>query len=185
MLPVDRNITFELESADVIHSFWIPAMGQSRTSSRESRTSIIVTPTRTGIFPLVCTELCGLGHATMRSVVRVGGAGGVRQVGRGAEGRLGGRRRRRGGLRLRGLRWLPRVRPGWVERRDRPQPRRPRAAAARLPGRSEADFVRDSIVDPDKEIAPDYAAGVTPGNFGESLSDEEIDALVTYLTEAK
>ena len=30
VLPVDRNITFELESADVIHSFWIPAMGQKQ-----------------------------------------------------------------------------------------------------------------------------------------------------------
>src|SRR4029078_4341393 len=34
-------------------------------------TSIVITPTRTGRFPLVCVELCGLGHATMRSPVTV------------------------------------------------------------------------------------------------------------------
>ena len=31
----------------------------------------MITPNRTGEFSLVCTELCGLGHATMRSGVRV------------------------------------------------------------------------------------------------------------------
>ena len=32
---------------------------------------IVITPTRTGSFTLICTELCGLGHATMRAPVRV------------------------------------------------------------------------------------------------------------------
>ena len=44
--------------------------------------------------------------------------------------------------------------------------------------------MKESIVDPNKVIAPGFAAGVMPGNFGESLSAEEIDALVAYLTEA-
>jgi len=30
-----------------------------------------VTPTRTGEFTVVCAELCGLGHATMRAKARV------------------------------------------------------------------------------------------------------------------
>ena len=71
VLPVDRNITFEMKSADVIHSFWIPAMGQKQDLVPGIDTSIVITPTRTGTFTLVCTELCGLGHATMRVRVRV------------------------------------------------------------------------------------------------------------------
>ena len=71
VMPVNRNITFELQSADVIHSFWIPAMGQKQDVVPGIDTSIVITPTRTGRFPLVCTELCGLGHATMRSPVTV------------------------------------------------------------------------------------------------------------------
>ena len=31
----------------------------------------LVTPTRTGEFAVVCAELCGLGHATMRAKARV------------------------------------------------------------------------------------------------------------------
>jgi cytochrome c oxidase subunit 2 len=34
-------------------------------------TTILVTPTRLGEFAVVCTELCGLGHATMRAKARV------------------------------------------------------------------------------------------------------------------
>jgi cytochrome c oxidase subunit 2 len=34
-------------------------------------TRIKFTPTRTGTFELVCTELCGLGHYKMRGEVRV------------------------------------------------------------------------------------------------------------------
>ena len=78
-----------MESADVIHSFWIPDMGQKQDLVPGIKTSIIVTPTRTGVFSLVCTELCGVGHATMRATVRVVSQG-VRGVGEGAE-----RRRRR------------------------------------------------------------------------------------------
>ena len=71
VMPVNRNITFKLQSADVIHSFWIPAMGQKQDVVPGIDTSIVITPTRTGRFPLVCAELCGLGHATMRSPVTV------------------------------------------------------------------------------------------------------------------
>ena len=33
--------------------------------------SLVVTPTRTGTYPVICTELCGLGHAVMRSHVDI------------------------------------------------------------------------------------------------------------------
>ena len=38
VMPVDRNITFELQSADVIHSFWIPADGPEAGSSSPAST---------------------------------------------------------------------------------------------------------------------------------------------------
>ena len=51
-----------------------------------------------------------------------------------------------------------------------------------LPGQSE-EFVRESIVDPDAQIAEGYQPGVMPSNFGDTLSDEQLDALVKYLLE--
>ena len=45
--------------------------------------------------------------------------------------------------------------------------------------------MKESIVNPNKVVVKGYAPGVMPGSFGDSLSVQEIDALVTYLTAAK
>ena len=71
VLPVDREARFTMESVDVIHSFWVPNFGQKMDAVPGIETSILVTPTRTGEFAVVCAELCGLGHATMRAKARV------------------------------------------------------------------------------------------------------------------
>jgi cytochrome c oxidase subunit II len=71
VLPVGRETKFTMEAVDVIHSFWVPNFGQKMDAVPGIETSILVTPTRTGDFAVVCTELCGLGHATMRAKARV------------------------------------------------------------------------------------------------------------------
>ena len=45
-----------------------------------------------------------------------------------------------------------------------------------------ADYVRQSIVDPNAVVAAGYQPGVMPPNFGDTLSPEELDALVAYLS---
>ena len=71
VLPVDRGVQLEMTSADVIHSFWIPAMGQKQDLVPGITTHLVITPSRLGSFTVICTELCGLGHATMRAPARV------------------------------------------------------------------------------------------------------------------
>jgi cytochrome c oxidase subunit 2 len=71
VLPVGRQAQFTMRSLDVIHSFWVPEFGQKMDAVPGIVTTINVTPTRTGEFPVVCAELCGLGHATMRAKARV------------------------------------------------------------------------------------------------------------------
>ena len=71
VLPVKREARFTMEAVDVIHSFWVPNFGQKMDAVPGIETSILVTPTRTGEFEVVCAELCGLGHATMRAKARV------------------------------------------------------------------------------------------------------------------
>jgi cytochrome c oxidase subunit 2 len=71
VLPVGRAARFTMRSVDVIHSFWVPNFGQKMDAVPGIETEIVVTPKRTGEFPVVCTELCGLGHATMRARARV------------------------------------------------------------------------------------------------------------------
>jgi cytochrome c oxidase subunit 2 len=71
VLPVSRETRFTMEAVDVLHSFWVPEFGQKMDAVPGIETTILVTPTRTGEFAVVCAELCGLGHATMRAKARV------------------------------------------------------------------------------------------------------------------
>ncbi|MFO7573184.1 MAG: cytochrome c oxidase subunit II [Gaiellaceae bacterium] len=71
VLPVGQQAQFTMRAVDVIHSFWVPQFGQKMDAVPGIETTILVTPTRTGEFAVVCAELCGLGHATMRAKARV------------------------------------------------------------------------------------------------------------------
>ena len=71
VLPVNETVKLTLRSLDVIHSFWVPEFGQKSDAVPGIETTLVITPNRKGEFSIVCTELCGLGHATMRSAVRV------------------------------------------------------------------------------------------------------------------
>ena len=71
VLPVGREARFTMTSVDVLHSFWVPNFGQKMDAVPGIETEILVTPTRTGEFAVVCSELCGLGHSTMRAKARV------------------------------------------------------------------------------------------------------------------
>lgn len=65
-LPLGRKVKFNLHSPDVIHGFWVPEFGQKQDAVPGITTHIVVTPDRVGTFPVICTQLCGLGHAAMR-----------------------------------------------------------------------------------------------------------------------
>ena len=183
VLPVGRSARFEMEAADVIHSFWIPEMGQKQDVVPGITTELVVTPTREGAFTLVCTELCGLGHSTMRAPVRVlsqqefdawvrerqsGGGGGADGAALFASAGCGGCHA-----------FAPAGSNGGVG-----PALDDLAAAAEKAGQPVDEYVRESIVEPGKVIASGYADGVMPSTYGESLSTEEIESLVRYLTKA-
>ena len=70
-VPVDRQIQFKLHGMDVIHSFWVPEWRIKKDAVPGITTTATVTPDRVGTYQLICTELCGFGHATMRANVVV------------------------------------------------------------------------------------------------------------------
>jgi mono/diheme cytochrome c family protein len=45
----------------------------------------------------------------------------------------------------------------------------------------DAEFIRQSIVDPNAQITQGYSAGVMPQNFGQELSPKQLDDLVAFL----
>ena len=64
-LPVNKTVSFELESADVIHSFWLPAFAGKKDLVPGRTNHLWFTPEQTGTFPGQCAEFCGASHANM------------------------------------------------------------------------------------------------------------------------
>ena len=70
-LVENRQVELNLKALDVIHSFWVPEFRQKQDAVPGIVTHLPITPTKTGNYTLICTELCGLGHALMRAKVIV------------------------------------------------------------------------------------------------------------------
>ncbi len=70
-LPVGEPVEFQLESADVIHSFWIPSLGGKVDMIPGRQTRLKLEPTRIGVFRGLCAEYCGSSHALMTFFVVV------------------------------------------------------------------------------------------------------------------
>src|SRR2546423_9871246 len=70
-LPLNRSVLLTFTSKDVIHSFWVPEFGQKQDTVPGLHPTLHITPNRIGTYPVICTELCGLGHAVMRSTAIV------------------------------------------------------------------------------------------------------------------
>ena len=178
VLQLDRSTKLELQAADVIHSFWIPQMGQKQDAVPGITTELVITPTRTGTFTVICTELCGLGHATMRARARVVTKGEfqrwVRQQQRPAGGGGGGGE---------GAQLFASAGCGGCHALQKAGTDAQVGPSLDDIGSKGADFVRESIVDPNADVTQGYQPGVMPTTFGESLSNQEIDALVQYLTQ--
>jgi len=67
-LPIGRTVNFELHSADVIHSFWIPRLGGKRDLIANHTNYLWFTPDSVSenAFNGSCNEYCGASHANMR-----------------------------------------------------------------------------------------------------------------------
>jgi cytochrome c oxidase subunit II len=70
-LPEGRHTKLRITSNDVIHSFWVPELSQKQDAVPGEVNTLVVTPTRAATYPVICTELCGLGHSVMRSHVDI------------------------------------------------------------------------------------------------------------------
>jgi len=70
-LPNGRAVVFKIRSLDVIHSFFVPQFSEKIDAVPGITTTLRVTPTRRGTYPVECTELCGAGHAFMRATTYV------------------------------------------------------------------------------------------------------------------
>jgi cytochrome c oxidase subunit II len=197
-LPVGESVNFDVQSKDVIHDFWVPDFRMKIDAVPGITTHYRITPKRNalGDHDIVCAELCGLGHAYMRQTAHVlskqefdawvqrmttrpagggGGGGGGAQAGA-TDGKT---------LFTQGNADTGATACGTCHKL---------ADAGTAGGTGpdldqvlkgkDAAFIKQSILEPDAEIAQGFQPGIMPSNYGDTLSAEQVDALVKYLSEA-
>jgi len=187
-LPRGRNVEFTLQSKDVIHDFWVPAFRIKKDIVPGIDVRYSITPTVVGTYPIVCAELCGLGHAAMRGTAHVMEPAAFSSF---------MRRLRAGGVAGAG---------GGSGASSAPAPTNGKAIFTAsgctachtlaeagshgtvgpnldtgLKGKSAA-FIRQSIVDPNAVITPGYQPGIMPENFAQQLPPAQLNALVQFLS---
>ncbi|MCC5826688.1 cytochrome c oxidase subunit II [Alkalimonas sp.] len=71
VLPLEQPVKMLLRSKDVLHNFTVPQFRVKMDMVPGISSFLWFTPTRTGVFDLMCEELCGIGHYAMRGRVVV------------------------------------------------------------------------------------------------------------------
>ena len=189
VLPIDRPVHFQIHAKDVLHSFWVPAFRMKQDAVPGIETNTRVEPTEEGTYEVVCAELCGIGHSTMRQQVRVvpvseweawvedqreGGAAPEEGESPIAAGREIFKSAGCDGCHtLDDADATAEVGPDLNELAAR--------AEDRVKGETAEDYVKQSIVDPPAFVVEGYSGDTMPRNFADQLTPEEIDTLVEYL----
>ncbi|MBV8630533.1 MAG: cytochrome C oxidase subunit II [Silvibacterium sp.] len=71
VLPAGREVDLRLRSIDVIHGLFIPGMRLKENAVPGLVLHVHFTPTTPGTYPILCSHVCGLGHARMQAVLSV------------------------------------------------------------------------------------------------------------------
>jgi cytochrome c oxidase subunit II len=182
-LPVHRTVQLRLKALDVIHSFWVPQFGQKQDAVPGLITKLVLTPKRLGTFPVICTELCGLGHALMRSeaivMPRDKFLSWTKSQTGGGSASTGGAPSGKALFVSNGCDGCHTFKPAGAKGTVGPDLDKLPDFAKRA-GQPLEQFIHDSIVNPDAYVEPGYPKGVMPSTFA-SLPSAQIDALVKYL----
>ena len=192
-IPEGKPIRLKITSADVIHSFWVPAFRVKQDAIPMHETETYFTANAPGRYRVVCAELCGVGHARMglisyvivQSQIEFDAWVAEQQAAAGkppdpvalftkygcnachtltAAGATG-----LVGPNLNGI--------GTI-------------AATRVSAQSAEDYLRESILNPNAFIAPQCPTGacqpgIMPQDFGARMPQSHLDALVNFLLEQK
>jgi cytochrome c oxidase subunit 2 len=187
-VPINKQVKFTLQSKDVLHDFWVPAFRMKKDAVPGIDVTYSVTPNKLGTYEIVCAELCGLGHAVMRSTAVVEDeakfTSWVADLGKpaappGGSGESGGA--------------APDGKTIFTSQEANCASCHTLADAGAkgtigpdlgkvLADKDEA-FIRESIADPNKVIADGYQSSIMPGNYADTLQPAQLDALVKYLSE--
>jgi cytochrome c oxidase subunit 2 len=195
-LPAGESVKFDVKSKDVIHDFWVPDFRMKIDAVPGITTHYRVTPKNPqaiGDHAIVCAELCGLGHAFMRQTAHIltkpNFAKWVAKMTAAKPAAGGGAAGAAPAVNAKQL-----FTQGDADTGATACGSCHTLADAGTTGQvgpdldkvlkgKDAAFIKQSILDPNKVIAPGYQPNIMPPNFGATLSAQQVDALVKYLSQ--
>ena len=71
VLPAGREVDLGIRSLDVIHGFFIPGMRLKQNAVPGMEMHVHFTPSIPGDYPILCSQVCGSGHARMQTHLHV------------------------------------------------------------------------------------------------------------------
>jgi cytochrome c oxidase subunit 2 len=193
-VPTGESVKFNVKSRDVLHDFWVPAWRMKIDAVPGITTHYRVTPIKLGNYPVVCAELCGLGHAFMRQTAHVlpkaqydawvtkmtkaaapapAAGSGTAAPAVDAKALFTQGETSTGATACGGCHKLADAGTAGGVGPDLDQVLKGKDAA----------FIKQSIEDPNAEIAEGFDKGIMPDTYSKLLTPAEIDALVKYLEE--
>lgn len=202
-LPRGRQVLLKLTSIDVIHDFWVPDLRVKQDAVPGMTTELRITPTELGEYKVRCAELCGTAHYSMLAPVKVeepadfeawvaanaapsddlteetvppeSPADTAPSEVAGAE--LGAEvAQTQGCLGCHSVDGSQLVGPTWLGLYDSQVALDDDTTVV-----ADEDYLRRAIVETNAEIVKGFPASVMPGIYKDTLSEEQVDALVEYI----
>ena len=194
-LPVNQPMKANLRSTDVLHDFFVPEFRAKMDSVPGMITYFWFEPTKPGRYEILCAELCGNGHYTMRGWVEVDTQedfdawlasqptwaqmkAGVTPKAYSAQGRLGREvAESTGCFACHSLDGTQVVGPTWQGLWGKNIPLEDGTTVL-----ADADYIAESIRDPAAKLVEGFAPVMIP--YDEStLSEDDLQALIVFLQE--
>ncbi len=183
VLPVNQPVRLDLESTDVLHSFWVPEFRVKQDLVPGSIKPLRVTPTELGSYRLRCAEICGTSHSAMLADVEVVSQADFEQFLIDASFRYSDLTAEERGqqfyveLTCNGCHSLDGTAgagPTWQGIYLREEPLVDGTTVT-----ADEAYIRDSILNPNAQIVQGFNANVMPQTFGDQISALEAEILAS------
>lgn len=199
-VPRGRQVHLVMRSADVIHAFWVPDFRVKKDLMPDRTTEARFTADKVGTYPVVCSRLCGVGHAFMRSNVVVQEPNDFynwlyqQQTGRSVAGGAGNAPvDGKAVFQKYGCAACHQLSDAGAAGQVGPSLNGIGTKAAAVLGMSHyhgqakdvLGFIHESIVDPNAYVEQGFQPNVMPQDFGKQMTDQKLNALVQYLAGQK
>jgi cytochrome c oxidase subunit 2 len=181
-VPIHRKVLLDITSTDVIHSFWVPQFSQKQDAVPGAHNSLVITPTKLGTYPVICTELCGLGHSLMRSFAKVVPANEFASFMKSA-GKPQQQSPGQAAFDKFGCNSCHTFTAASATGTIGPDLDKLKQYAAKAHRGTLEAFIKESIVDPNAYIEPGFNANVMPATFGQQIPASQLTQLVQYLAQ--